>query len=41
LIESLAKDPGIRPEDVMVVINTNNIDEWSFSADMPVVDIPS
>ena len=32
LVDLLANVPGIRPEDVMVVINTTNTDEWSFSA---------
>ncbi len=31
LVESLNKLIGIRPEDVMVVINTTQADEWSFS----------
>lgn len=36
LVSLLAEAPGIRPEDVMVVINTTNKDEWSFSAGIPV-----
>lgn len=39
LVNLLAKDPGIRPEDVMVVINTTNADEWSFSAGVPGVGL--
>lgn len=35
LVDLLANAPGIRPEDVMVVINTTNTDEWSFSAGRP------
>ena len=35
LVDLLANTPGIRPEDVMVVINTTNADEWSFSAGRP------
>ena len=31
LVAVLAEAPGVRPEDVMVVINTTNRDEWSFS----------
>jgi len=30
LVELLATTPGIRREDVMVVITTTAIDEWSF-----------
>jgi phenylpyruvate tautomerase PptA (4-oxalocrotonate tautomerase family) len=30
LVELLEIDPGIRSEDVMVVINTTESDEWSF-----------
>ncbi|MES2069235.1 MAG: tautomerase family protein [Pseudomonadota bacterium] len=36
LVELLAEAPGIRPEDVMVVINTTSADEWSFGAGLPV-----
>jgi phenylpyruvate tautomerase PptA (4-oxalocrotonate tautomerase family) len=35
LVEAF-KAPGMRPEDVMVVINTTQTDEWSFSAGDPV-----
>jgi len=31
LVERLAASPGIRPEDVMVVITTSAADEWSMS----------
>ena len=31
LIGRLAQAPGVRPEDVMVVITTTCLDEWSFS----------
>jgi len=31
LTEVLAESPGIRPEDVMVIINMTNFDGWSFS----------
>ncbi|WP_343713674.1 tautomerase family protein [Inquilinus sp.] len=31
LVERLAEAPGLRPEDVMVVISTTGIDDWSFS----------
>lgn len=30
LADLLEKSPGIRRQDVMVVINTNESDEWSF-----------
>ena len=30
LVELLAQAPGIRSQDVMVVINTTALDEWSF-----------
>lgn len=30
LVALLAKAPGLAPEDVMVVINTTQADEWSF-----------
>lgn len=31
LVECLERSPGLRPEDVMVVITTTSADEWSFS----------
>lgn len=31
LVALLAASPGLRPQDVMVVINTTALDEWSFS----------
>jgi phenylpyruvate tautomerase PptA (4-oxalocrotonate tautomerase family) len=31
LVEQLAQSPGVRPEDVMVIINTTERDEWSFA----------
>ena len=31
LVERLAQSPGLRPEDVMIVITTTASDEWSFS----------
>ncbi|MGO4127596.1 tautomerase family protein [Inquilinus sp. YAF38] len=31
LVECLAEVPGIRPEDVMVVISTTQLDDWSFA----------
>lgn len=32
LTQLLAQSPGLRPEDVMVIINTTESDEWSFAA---------
>lgn len=32
LVDLLAVSPGLRPEDVMVVINTTASDEWSFAS---------
>jgi phenylpyruvate tautomerase PptA (4-oxalocrotonate tautomerase family) len=31
LVELLADAPGLRPEDVMVIINTSSSEDWSFS----------
>jgi len=31
LVERLAEAPGVRPEDVMVVISTTQLDDWSFA----------
>jgi hypothetical protein len=30
-VELLEQSPGIRPEDVMIIITTTSSDEWSFS----------
>ncbi|MGY3441267.1 tautomerase family protein [Bradyrhizobium sp. USDA 4473] len=32
LVERLAEAPGIRPEDVMVVVANSALDDWSFSS---------
>ena len=37
LVELLAKAPGIRPEDVMVVLNTTHPDDWSFSGGVATI----
>lgn len=37
LVKLLAESPGVRPEDVMVIINTTQADEWSFSSGKSVV----
>jgi len=31
LVDLLVVSPGVRPEDVMIVINTTQSDEWSFA----------
>lgn len=31
LVELLADSPGLRPEDVMVIISTTSSEDWSFS----------
>lgn len=36
LVQLLVNSPGMRPEDVMIVINTTQIDDWSFSGGNPV-----
>lgn len=43
LVALLGESPGIRPEDVMVVVNTTALDEWSFGggiASMLPADTP-
>lgn len=35
LVERLAEAPGLRPEDVMVIITTTQRDEWSFAKGEP------
>lgn len=30
IADNLARDPGLRPEDVMVVLSPNARDDWSF-----------
>ena len=37
LVNLLRDSPGIRPEDVMVVINTTQADEWSFGSGNSIV----
>ncbi|MEI4480310.1 MULTISPECIES: tautomerase family protein [unclassified Phyllobacterium] len=31
VVELLGKSPGIRPQDIMIVVSTSTRDEWSFS----------
>lgn len=37
LVARLSASPGVRPEDVMVVITTTQADEWSFGAGKSIV----
>jgi phenylpyruvate tautomerase PptA (4-oxalocrotonate tautomerase family) len=37
LVQKLGVSPGVRPEDVMVVINTTFADEWSFGFGKSIV----
>jgi len=32
LVELLGKAPGIRPEDVMVIVANSEFEDWSFSS---------
>jgi phenylpyruvate tautomerase PptA (4-oxalocrotonate tautomerase family) len=34
----LSESPGVRPEDVMVIINTTGSDEWSFASGQSLVE---
>jgi phenylpyruvate tautomerase PptA (4-oxalocrotonate tautomerase family) len=38
LTENLAKAPGIRPEDVMIVIANSTFEDWSFASGMSAAD---
>ena len=41
LVELLAQSPGLRPEDVQVIISPNDPDDWSFGNGLaPYVDEP-
>ncbi|PSH69934.1 tautomerase family protein [Phyllobacterium brassicacearum] len=31
LVALLGKSPGVRPEDIMIIVSTASRDEWSFS----------
>jgi len=37
LVELLSDAPGIRPEDVMVIINTTGVEDWSFGCGLPAM----
>ena len=39
LVQRLAESPGVRPEDVTVIINTSLGDEWSFGSGKPVASL--
>lgn len=41
LVELLGQSPGIRPEDIMIVITTTAPDEWSFSHGEASMIVPS
>lgn len=32
LVENLAKSPGVRPEDVMIIVANSTFEDWSFSS---------
>ncbi|PDS79265.1 tautomerase family protein [Rhizobium sp. L43] len=40
LAERLAQSPGLRPEDVMIVISTSAADDWSFGNGMAQMTDP-
>ncbi len=35
LVDNLQAAPGVRPEDVMIVIANSTLDDWSFAAGHP------
>jgi phenylpyruvate tautomerase PptA (4-oxalocrotonate tautomerase family) len=39
LVAELAESPGVRPEDVMVVVSTAQGDEWSFGSGLPAASL--
>lgn len=39
LVAELAESPGMRPEDVMVVVTTAQGDEWSFGGGLPAASL--
>ncbi len=41
LTECFAIAPGIRPNDVMVIINTTQGEEWSFADGVAATDLPA
>lgn len=41
LVNLLVQSPGLRPEDVMVVINTTAAEDWSFAGGVTYDGIPA
>jgi 5-carboxymethyl-2-hydroxymuconate isomerase len=39
LVEELAASPGVRPEDVMIVLSTSQGEDWSFSGGRPAASL--
>ncbi|GJI97877.1 hypothetical protein RugamoR57_45950 [Duganella caerulea] len=39
LVELLAEAPGLRPQDVMVVVSSSQGDDWSFSGGAPAASL--
>ncbi|MTV40480.1 tautomerase family protein [Duganella radicis] len=39
LVELLAESPGLRPEDVMVVVSSSQGDDWSFGGGRPAASL--
>ena len=37
LVDLLGDSPGVRPEDIMVIINTTQSDEWSFGSGRSII----
>jgi phenylpyruvate tautomerase PptA (4-oxalocrotonate tautomerase family) len=37
LAQRLQADPGLRPEDIMVVISTTQLEDWSFGGGKPAL----
>lgn len=39
LVELLAESPGLRPEDVMIVVSSSQGDDWSFGGGRPAASL--
>ena len=39
LVELLDEAPGLRPQDVMVVLSSSQGDDWSFSGGAPAASL--
>jgi phenylpyruvate tautomerase PptA (4-oxalocrotonate tautomerase family) len=37
LVHLLGESPGVRPQDIMVIINTTQSDEWSFGSGRSII----